>query len=764
MVGSGGTGVIRSPGGRRTRLPRTAPPTSSWSSSTTSASPNSAATAPISPPRRSTAWPPAASVWPTSGPRRCARRPGPACSPGGTTIAAAWDGWPTWPRASPATAGSRPRRTATCRRSCGRTATPPTPWGSGTSPPTTRPTWRRPATTWPLVPGLRPLVRLPRGGDPSVRPRPLPRQPFGPAGPFHRGRLPPERRPGRPGHRVPRRPAGGRRRPTVLPLLLHRCLPLAPPGAPAVDRPLPGPVRRRLGRLAGADLRPPAGAGGDPARAPASRPGRRGCRPGTSSGRPRRTVASRFMECFAGFLSYTDAQIGRLVRFLEDTGDLENTVIMLVSDNGASAEGGPEGSINDIRLTNLDPAGTAEMHERLDEIGGPLTHNNYPWGWTMAGNTPFKRWKREVHQGGVADPCIISWPARLSESAGAIRHQFVHAIDVLPTVLELVGIEAPDGDRVRPPDPHRRDRLRLPAGARGGGRRPNGTRPSISRCSARGPSTTRVGRRSPTTRWVPSTTTGSVPTPRSTRTSGSSTTWPRICPRRTTWPPSTPTGWPRWWSCGGRRPKRNQVLPLDNRVLWVLTNPKPHQPPRTDVLPLLPRWGPGAGSGGRQRPEPLPRHTVKVEVPEAHVALRGAPGPRLGPRGVVAAPPRRPSALRPQPLRQASLRDREPTSPRLRARTPCGSRFEKDDRRGGDGVLLIDGRWWPKGSSVASPRPASTASGWGSPAATNGDRPSATATWPRSPSTGPSPTPWWKRPGPVVRDPLAEIAAIMSEQ
>ena len=136
----------------------------------------------------------------------------------------------------------------------------------------------------------------------------------------------------------------------------------------------------------------------------------------------------------------------------------------MVSDNGASAEGGPEGSINDVRLSNLDPAGTAEMHERIDEIGGPLTHNNYPWGWTMAGNTPFKRWKREVHEGGVADPCIVSWPAAACSGApAAIRHQFAHAIDVLPTVLELVRHRRARRDRRRPPVAHRRGQLRLPA-------------------------------------------------------------------------------------------------------------------------------------------------------------------------------------------------------------------------------------------------------------------------------------------------------------
>jgi len=155
-------------------------------------------------------------------------------------------------------------------------------------------------------------------------------------------------------------------------------------------------------------------------------------------------VAARFMECFAAYLSYTDAQIGRVIEYLGETGDLDDTVIMLCSDNGASSEGGPRGSINDVRSYNGAATGRRELRDRIDELGGPSTHNNYPWGWTMAGNTPFKRWKREVHEGGVADPCIIRLPASVrGTDAGGIRHQFAHAIDVLPTVLELVGIAPP---------------------------------------------------------------------------------------------------------------------------------------------------------------------------------------------------------------------------------------------------------------------------------------------------------------------------------
>ncbi len=156
-------------------------------------------------------------------------------------------------------------------------------------------------------------------------------------------------------------------------------------------------------------------------------------------------VAARFMECFAAFLSHTDDELGRLLRFVDDElGELDDTLVVLVSDNGASAEGGQPGSINDARMWNGIPAGRKELRARIDELGGPTAHNNYPWGWTLAGNTPFRRWKREVHEGGIADPCIVRWSTGLgAATAGEIRHQYAHAIDVLPTILDLAGIEAP---------------------------------------------------------------------------------------------------------------------------------------------------------------------------------------------------------------------------------------------------------------------------------------------------------------------------------
>jgi arylsulfatase len=125
-----------------------------------------------------------------------------------------------------------------------------------------------------------------------------------------------------------------------------------------------------------------------------------------------------------------------------------------MSDNGASSEGGLVGSLNDGRMWNMLPQTVEEADARLDEIGGPRIHNNYPWGWTVAGNTPFRRWKRETHEGGVADPLIVHWPRGIA-ARGEVRNQYVHAVDVLPTLLEVIGIDPPtvvDGVAQRPLD------------------------------------------------------------------------------------------------------------------------------------------------------------------------------------------------------------------------------------------------------------------------------------------------------------------------
>jgi len=156
-----------------------------------------------------------------------------------------------------------------------------------------------------------------------------------------------------------------------------------------------------------------------------------------------RKLYARMMEVFAGFLEHTDHHIGRMLDFLDDIGQLDNTLIMVISDNGASAEGGPSGSINENKFFNFVPDDLEQNLAAIDDIGGPKYFNHYPWGWTWAGDTPFRRWKRETYRGGVSDPFIVHWPAGL-EAKGENRHQYGHAVDMVPTVLDLLGIEPPD--------------------------------------------------------------------------------------------------------------------------------------------------------------------------------------------------------------------------------------------------------------------------------------------------------------------------------
>jgi arylsulfatase A-like enzyme len=151
---------------------------------------------------------------------------------------------------------------------------------------------------------------------------------------------------------------------------------------------------------------------------------------------------ARMAEVYAGFLSHADHQVGRLLEYLEETGQRDNTLIILVSDNGASGEGGPQGSVNEMKFMNGIPDDIKANLAMLDELGGPKTYNHYPNGWAMAFNTPFKMWKRYEFNGGTSDPCVISWPAGM-KAKGEIREQYHHAIDLVPTVLDVLGVESP---------------------------------------------------------------------------------------------------------------------------------------------------------------------------------------------------------------------------------------------------------------------------------------------------------------------------------
>ena len=256
-----------------------------------------------------------------------------------------------------------------------------------------------------------------------------------------------------------------------------------------------------------------------------------------------RRLYSRFMEVFAGFLSHTDHQVGRLIEFLRQQGELDNTLVMVISDNGASAEGGPTGTTNEAQFFNNAQEPLEDSLKLIDEIGGPKHFNHYPWGWTWAGNTPFRRWKRETYRGGASDPFIVSWPQGIT-ARGEVRTQYAHIIDMVPTVLDLLGIEPPKAIRGVTQSPlhgvsfahtlrRRRGReqsshaVLRDAGSPGHlPRRLAGRLPLARAVVHRGGHALRAAdlrpRRCPS--WTP--------------TAGSSTTWRRISPRTTTWPPS----------------------------------------------------------------------------------------------------------------------------------------------------------------------------------------------------------------------------------
>ncbi|GIG18108.1 putative arylsulfatase AtsA [Catellatospora methionotrophica] len=152
---------------------------------------------------------------------------------------------------------------------------------------------------------------------------------------------------------------------------------------------------------------------------------------------------ARMAEVYAGFSEYTDHQIGRIVEFLEQTDQLDNTLILYCADNGASAEGGPNGSVNENKFFNGWPDDMAENLAHLADLGSPDTYNHYPTGWTAAFSTPFKMFKRYSYAGGTADPLVIFWPKGI-EARGELRHQYHHATDIVPTILDCCGVTFPD--------------------------------------------------------------------------------------------------------------------------------------------------------------------------------------------------------------------------------------------------------------------------------------------------------------------------------
>lgn len=168
-----------------------------------------------------------------------------------------------------------------------------------------------------------------------------------------------------------------------------------------------------------------------------------------------KAVYAREMEAFAGMLTHTDAQIGRLIDYLEESEQLDNTVIVFLSDNGASAEGGVDGRFNGMRGQDVTVRSEGEVdyaYEHLDEIGTELAFNHYATGWANCGNTPFQWYKIWAHEGGIKTPLIIRYPAGIKD-AGAVRSQYHHVTDITPTILDMIGIDKPDSIKGVPQKP-----------------------------------------------------------------------------------------------------------------------------------------------------------------------------------------------------------------------------------------------------------------------------------------------------------------------
>ena len=152
---------------------------------------------------------------------------------------------------------------------------------------------------------------------------------------------------------------------------------------------------------------------------------------------------SRMAEVYAGFSEYTDHQVGRIVDYLEESGQLDDTIIFYCADNGASGEGSPNGSVNEAKFFNAWPDTIEDNLPLIDELGSPATYNHYPTGWAVAFSTPYRMFKRYTYQGGVCDPLVIHWPKGIA-ARGEVRDQYHHSTDIYPTILDACGIAMPE--------------------------------------------------------------------------------------------------------------------------------------------------------------------------------------------------------------------------------------------------------------------------------------------------------------------------------
>jgi arylsulfatase A-like enzyme len=167
-------------------------------------------------------------------------------------------------------------------------------------------------------------------------------------------------------------------------------------------------------------------------------------RPWNTLSADEKKLFSRLAEVYAGFSEYTDAQVGRIIDYLQQSKQLENTLVIYAADNGASGEGSPSGSVNENKFFNGYPDEVAENLKLIDVLGGPDTYEHYPTGWAVAFSTPYQMFKRYAqYAGGTCDPLVISWPKGI-KAKGEVRHQYHHSTDIVPTILDVCGLEMPD--------------------------------------------------------------------------------------------------------------------------------------------------------------------------------------------------------------------------------------------------------------------------------------------------------------------------------
>jgi arylsulfatase len=167
-------------------------------------------------------------------------------------------------------------------------------------------------------------------------------------------------------------------------------------------------------------------------------------RPWDSLNAEEKKLFARMAEVYAGFSEYTDVQIGRLIDYLEQSKQLENTIVIYCSDNGASGEGSPNGSVNENKFFNNYPDELSENLKYMDVLGGPETYNHYPTGWAAAFSAPYKMFKRySEYAGGTCCPLVISWTKGI-QAKGEVRNQYHHSVDIVPTILECIGVEMPE--------------------------------------------------------------------------------------------------------------------------------------------------------------------------------------------------------------------------------------------------------------------------------------------------------------------------------